>query len=324
MTLTHGTLTPGKAWGMRRLAGPDGRFAMLAADQRPPIMNLTKARRGEPDARFDDVAAVKAMIVKHLAPEATAVLLDPIWAYTQSIGHVNPRQGLLLTLEDHAYKDTPDGRYSNEIADWSVEHIKRYGADGVKVLAWYRPDASTAVNDHQARFIKRIGDACKAHDICFLLEFLLYPIGGDVGYAEDPAKHPEMVIESVKRFNAPEYGVDIFKLESPLPAKALPDPDTGGADAKRAQALFDALGRASGRPWVMLSAGASAQDFSKVLTYAYRAGANGYLAGRAIWWDAMQAFPDTAAIAKRLDGESVPYMRSINALTARLATPVLT
>ncbi len=316
------TLTPGKAWGMRRLAGPDGRFAMLAADQRPPIMNLTKAKRGEREPRFDDVAAVKALIVKHLAPEATAVLLDPIWAYKQSIAHVNPRQGLLLTLEDHAFRDTPDGRYSNEIADWSVARIKRHGADGVKVLAWYRPDAPMAVNDHQAQFIKRIGEACREHDICYLLEFLLYPIGGDVGYAEDPGKHPELVIESVKRFDAPEYGVDIFKLESPLPAKVLPDPDKGGADAKRAQALFDELGKACGRPWVMLSAGASAADFSKVLTYAYRAGANGYLAGRAIWWDAMQAFPDTAAIARRLDMESVPYMRSINALTAKLATPV--
>jgi tagatose 1,6-diphosphate aldolase len=305
---------------MRRLAGADGRFAMLAADQRPPIMTLTKSKRGEPDYRFEDVAAVKELIVQHLAPEATAVLLDPIWAYPRSIGHVSPRQGLLLTLEDHAFKDTPDGRYSNEIADWSVEHIKRFGADGVKVLAWYRPDASAAVQEHQARFIRKIGEECRRHDICFLLEFLVYPLGGDVGYAEDPQKYPEMVIDSVRRFAGAEYGVDIFKLESPLPAKALPDPN--GPDAKRAQALFDELGRACNRPWVMLSAGATAKDFSNVLTYAYRAGANGYLAGRAIWWDAMQAFPDTAAIGRALQADSVPYMRSINVLTSTAAVPI--
>jgi tagatose 1,6-diphosphate aldolase len=325
MTLAPGKATapgttPGKAWGMRRLAGPDGRFAMLAADQRPPIMNLTKAARGEAEPRFGDVAAVKELIVKHLAPEATAVLLDPIWAYQRSIAHVSPRQGLLLTLEDHAFRDTLEGRYSDEIKDWSVDHIKRFGADGVKVLAWYRPDASTAVLEHQERFIRKIGEDCRRHDICFLLEFLVYPLGGDVGYAEDPQKYPEMVIDSVKRFAGPEYGVDIFKLESPLPAKALPDPL--GPDAPRAQALFDQLGAACGRPWVMLSAGASAADFSKVLTYAYRAGANGYLAGRAIWWEAMQAFPDAAAIGVRLDAESVPYMRAINALTAKLAQPI--
>jgi tagatose 1,6-diphosphate aldolase len=315
-------LTPGKAWGMRRMAGADGRFAMLAADQRPPIMNLTKARRGEPEARFDDVAHVKELIVEHLAPEATAVLLDPIWAYKRGIGHVSPRQGLLLTLEDHAFRDTPEGRYSNEISDWSVDHIKRFGADGVKVLAWYRPDASPAVLDHQERFIAKIGEDCRRNDICFLLEFLLYPLGGDVGYAEDPKKHPEMVIDSVRRFAGPQYGVDIFKLESPLPAKALASADAGGAETSAAQKLFDDLGAACGRPWVMLSAGASAADFKNVLTYAYRAGANGYLAGRAIWWEAMQAYPDVAATAQRLQSESVPYMRAINALTARAAQPI--
>jgi tagatose 1,6-diphosphate aldolase len=314
-------MTPGKAWGLRRLAGPDGRLAMLAADQRPPIMNLAKARRGEAEARFDDVAEIKELIVEHLAGEATAVLLDPIWAYQRCIRHVSPRQGLLLTLEDHAFRDTPAGRYSAEIADWSVGHIKRHGADGVKVLAWYRPDASAAVLEHQARFIRTIGEACRHDDINYLLEFLVYPLGGDVGYAEDPQKYPEMVIESVRRFAGPDYGVDIFKLESPLPAQSLPDPDS--REAGRVQALFDALGAAcGGRPWVMLSAGAAAGDFAKVLTYAYRAGANGYLAGRAIWWEAMQAYPDRAAVAARLKGESVPYMRTINALTTKLARPI--
>lgn len=320
--MTAPTLTPGKAWGLRRLAGADGRFAMLAADQRPPIMTIAKTARGTPDARFDDVAEIKQLIVEHLAPEATAVLLDPIWAYKRCIPHVSPRQGLLLTLEDHAFKDTPEGRYSNEIADWSVDHIKRFGADGVKVLAWYRPDASKAVLDHQERFIRKIGEDCRRNDICFLLEFLVYHLGGDVGYAEDPQKYPEMVIESVRRFSGAEYGIDIFKLESPLPAKALADPDGGSAEARNAQKLFDALGEACGRPWVMLSAGASAQDFRNVLTYAYRAGANGYLAGRAIWWQAMQAYPDAATVARRLKSESAPYMRAINDLTGRLARPV--
>ena len=59
--------------------------------------------------------------------------------------------------------------------------------------------------------------------------------------------------------------------------------------------MFDHLGRAAGRPWVMLSAGAGKDDFRRILTFAYRAGASGYLAGRAIWWDAFQSFPDLDA-----------------------------
>jgi tagatose 1,6-diphosphate aldolase len=322
--MTNATkMTPGKMWGMRRLAGPDGRFAMLAVDQRPPIMNLTKEKRGEPQPRFDDVVAVKELLVKHLAPEATAVLLDPIWAYDRCIGLTNPRQGLLITLEDHGYRDTPGGRLSHSIEGWSPERIRRTGADGVKVLAWYRPDASPEVIAAQKAYVRDIGEACRKADICFLFELLVYPLGGDVGYAEDPAKYPELVIESVKHFAGPEYGVDIFKLESPLPAAAIPDPNSDSKDAKKVQAVFDDLGRAAGRPWVMLSAGAKAESFARVLTYAYRAGANGYLAGRAIWWDAVQVYPDLAKAGANLEHSAVPFMRSINELTHRLAKPVV-
>ncbi len=316
-------LSPGKAWGLRRLTGADGRFAMLAVDQRPPIMGLTKGKRGEAEARFEDVAAVKELLTRHLAPHATAVLLDPIWAYAHCIRLTDPRQGLLVTLEDHAFEETPGGRLSRAIEGWSPERIRRVGADGVKVLAWYRPDASVEVIAHQKAFVRGIGEACRVADMPFLLELLVYPLGGDVGYAEDPAKHPEMVIESVRAFADPEYGIDIFKLESPLPASALPDPDAAGEETKRAQALFDALDEAAGRPWVMLSAGAPAAAFSRVLTYAYRAGASGYLAGRAIWWEALQAFPDTAEAGRRLDAEAVAYMRNINALTAGSAKPIV-
>lgn len=314
-------MTPGKRWGLRRLADAQGRFAMLAVDQRPPIMGLTRGKRGEAQARFDDVADVKALLVRHLAPEATAVLLDPIWAYDRCIDATSPRQGLLMTLEDHAFRETPGGRLSAEIEGWSVGRIRDRGADGVKLLAWYRPDASAEVRAHQQAFIRRVGEACRRHDICFLLELLLYPLAGAADYAADPALQARLVIESVRSFAGEEYGVDIFKLESPIAPDRLPDPDAGSDAVDEAQRQFDALAQAAGRPWVMLSAGASAQAFGRVLTYAYRAGASGYLAGRAIWWEAMQAFPDLAAAGRRLEAEAVPYMREINALTQAKARP---
>ena len=71
----------------------------------------------------------------------------------------------------------------------------------------------------------------------------------------------------------------------------------------------------------MLSAGASMDVFRRVLTYAYRAGANGYLAGRAIWWPAFEFFPDWAAMAAKLDTQARSYMAEINKLTGELARP---
>jgi tagatose 1,6-diphosphate aldolase len=71
----------------------------------------------------------------------------------------------------------------------------------------------------------------------------------------------------------------------------------------------------------MLSAGAGKEEFTRILTFAYRAGASGFLAGRAIWWDEVRAFPDIETVRVGLRAMSVPYMKKINELTDRLALP---
>ena len=313
-------LSPGKYWGMRRLADDAGLFRMTALDQRPPIMGLIKARKGLDAAPDADVAAVKAVIAETLAPASSALLVDPLWAYTGCIGHLSPRQGLILTLEDHRFEDGPGGRTSSSIPDWSVEKIRRIGGDAVKVLAWYRPDASPAVIAHQQAYVQAVGEACRRFDLPFVFELLVYPFK-DAGhdYVEDATKRPEMVIESVKAFAGPEYGVDIFKLESPIPAAEVPEP--GAAGSAEVQGWFDALGAAAGRPWVMLSAGASGPAFERVLHYAFKAGASGFLAGRAIWWDAFQHYPDLDAMRSELAQDGRAYLDRLGALAARQALP---
>jgi tagatose 1,6-diphosphate aldolase len=316
-------ITAGKLWGLRRLADPAGRFKMTAVDQRPPIMNPIKAKLGLDDAPYDDVAAVKALLTRTLAAESSAMLVDPIWAFPEAWPDLRPDRGLLVTLEDHQFDDGPGGRKSSAIANWTVPQIKRMGADGVKVLAWYRPDAAPDVRRHQQAFVRAIGHACKRYDIPFLFELLVYPFAQTDGtgsdYVEHREKRPEMVIDSVRAFSDPGFGIDIFKLESPLAAPDVPDPD--GPEAADCQDLFDRLGAAAGRPWVMLSAGASMSQFKRVLTYAYRAGASGYLAGRAIWSRAFEQFPDMDAFEAELIRDALPYMRELNEMTDRMAQP---
>ncbi len=319
-------LSAGKLWGYRRLADETGRFKMTAVDQRPPIKSLIAQKRGlagPSDASFEDVCEFKAALAGTLAPMSSAMLLDPYYAYPAAVGHIKPSQGLLLTLEDSVFEETPGGRRSAAIADWSVEKIRRLGGDGVKLLAWYRPDADPDIVAHQNAFVEGVGRACRDHDICFLLEMLVYPLPGEAGqttdYVEHAAKRPQLVVDSVREFADPKYGVDIFKLESPVAADQLVQPGAEGSD--EIQTWFDAIGEACPRPWVMLSAGAGKDAFRQILTYAYRAGASGYLAGRAIWLDAAQHFPDLAAMNQALLSDSVPYMRELNALTYAAATP---
>jgi len=316
-------LSAGKYWGMRRMADVHGRFKMTAVDQRPPIKNPIKAKRGTAEAPWEDVAGFKEMLIEELQGESSAMLLDPHFVYPRGVTKLLASRGLIVTLEDSIFRETPSGRLSSEIDDWSVEKIKRIGGDAVKVLAWYRPDTDSAVCRAQQDFTQRIGDACRKYDIPFVFELLVYPLPSDAeqtrDYVEMKSKHPQFVLESVRTFANPKFGVDLFKLESPLAAADVPG--VGAPGWESAQEWFDAIGAASGRPWVMLSAGAGMDEFRRILTHAYRAGASGYLAGRAIWSKAFTHFPDWEAIRSGLRGEAVEYMRSLNVLTDKEATP---
>ncbi|NNU80948.1 tagatose 1,6-diphosphate aldolase [Halovulum dunhuangense] len=311
-------LTAGKLWGLRRMADAAGRFKMTAVDQRPPIKGPIAKYHDLPEAPWEEVARFKTLLIETLQDASTAMLLDPHYAIPMGLDRLSPAKGLIVTLEDSIFEDAPGGRLSSEIDDWSVNKIKRMGGDAVKVLAWYRPDAAPEVCRAQQDFTKRIGEACARYDIPFLFELLVYPLKGDADqtkdYVEMAGKRSDHVLGSVEEFARSDYGIDVFKLESPVAAK-----DADGSAA--VQAVFDEMGRLAGRPWVMLSAGAGKAEFKAVMEHAYKAGASGYLAGRAIWLDAFGAYPDWAAIEAGLRGEGCAYMAELNALTDAAALP---
>ena len=326
------SVSAGKLWGLRRMADEMGHFRMLAVDQRPPIKGPIAAHYGTQTAPYADVARVKAELIRALQPAATALLLDPHYAVPVGLRHMSPAKGLILTLEDSAFRETEAGRFSAEIDGWSVEKIKRCGGDAVKVLAWYRPDAGAAALRAQQDFVRRTGDACARLDIPFLFELLVYPLAGDRDrtgeYREMQGKRAEHVLDSVAAFADADYGVDVFKLEAPVEAVHVPplagqagDALEEAADPADVQALFRRMGEIAARPWVMLSAGASKDAFVRVLEHAYEAGASGYLAGRAIWLEAFGRFPDWNAMRTDLETNSRAYMERLNALTTARAKP---
>ncbi|QPH53100.1 tagatose 1,6-diphosphate aldolase [Pontivivens ytuae] len=312
-------LTPGKLWGMRRMADASGRFRMTAVDQRPPIKGPIAKHHSVDEAPWEEVAKFKTLLIETLQGESSAMLLDPHYAIPMGLDAYDPAKGLIVTLEDSLFQETPGGRLSSEIDDWSVGKIRRMGGDAVKVLAWYRPDASPDVLQAQKDFTKRIGEACARYDIPYLFELLVYPLAGDAhqttDYVEQQGKKADHVLESVEEFAKPDYGVDVFKLESPVNASDVPEHDG------EIQKLFDEMGRLAGRPWVMLSAGAGKAAFRNVLAHAYRAGASGYLAGRAIWLEAFGHYPDWDRMRADLEGDAVAYMRGLNELTSAEAMP---
>ena len=320
--------TIGKTRGLARLADSDGHFRMVALDQRPPMFDaIAQAKKiTREQVAYADVTAAKRLLVEALAPHCSSMLFDPNFAVPAAIDLLPPRCGLIMTLEEHRVEETPAGRKSRVIDNWSVAKIRAMGGDAVKVLAWYRPDADPAVNAHQQRFVHEIGEECSRNDIPYVLELLVYPFLGSANhtadYVESPGKLPALVIESVREFAKPQYGVDLLKLESPLAANGLPERN-GGAAARAAQAEFDAIGdicSEHGIPWVLLSGGAAQDKFERVLEYAYAAGAGGFLAGRTIWLDSIRThFPDLAAASAALNKQSVAILDSLSGLTKRHA-----
>jgi tagatose 1,6-diphosphate aldolase len=312
------TNSPGKLWGLRRLADNEGFWKMVAIDQRTPIFGPIAEKRGTSAPSREDVVAVKRLLARHLAPHSSAVLMDPNWAYPLSITEVPARIGLILSYEHHETENTPGGRKTVPIPGWSVGKTRRIGADAVKVLVWYRADAAPDVKAHQEAFVEAAGRACREHDIVMLLEVLIYPLPGeDPGMME--ARRAELVLDSIQPFCESRFGVDIFKLEPPGPVHRVPEPD--GPGAAELQKAYDRMAALLPRPWVMLSAGASAADFERSLHYAYRAGASGYLAGRAIWWEPFSQFPDLPRMETALASDSTAVLERLNALTDAKAQP---
>jgi tagatose 1,6-diphosphate aldolase len=312
------------------MADDAGHFGMIAVDQRPPIFQAL-ARHGDrrpDDVGYDEVALVKGVLVEELGPHASAVLLDPVWTHPHHLTAVPGRVGLLSTLEDYGFTlHERNERRSHAIPNWSVAKIKRSGAQGVKVLAWYRPDVSDATRDHQDAFIEGVGRDCAQHDIPFVLELLVYPLAGeDATSAAFARQKPEHVIESVRRYADPRFGVHLLKLEFPADLKRTREFASGAFDGVARESVYDlaeveaqlrALDEAARVPWVILSAGVGPREFALNVELAVRAGASGFLAGRAVWWDALAAYPDIDAMRALLRSESVPYLRSLRALVGR-------
>lgn len=320
-----GTISAGTLRGLARLADRDGRFRMVAVDQRPPLFRALSRALGVPEEAlsWQQVADAKALLVEELGPHAGAMLLDPVWAHPRAIASLPGDVGLLSTLEGYDV-DVVDGeRRSRPIEGWSVAAARRAGADAIKVLAWHRPGLSAATRTHQDAFVREAGEACRRHDLPFVLELLDYPLPDED--ADDPAwlrGTTERVLASLRHYADPGFGVDLFKLQAPFDPHRVREVAAGALDGVAREPLWT-LAEADGAlremdalspvPWVVLSAGVGPRAFAFVVERAVAAGASGFLAGRALWLSALDGWPDREAVATALRTRSVPLLRRLGA-----------
>jgi len=318
-------ISSGKLRGIMKLADVSGKFKMMAIDQRgsmvtklSEVLNIEKT-----DVKYQDVAAIKTLITRLLAPNSTAVLTDPIYGHPYSITEIPRDVALLLAYEESGYVSEGVGeneRLSNPIDNWTIAKAQRAGADAIKLLAYYHPDASVPALKHQQEFVRHVGDECEKQDIPFLLELVSYALEGTTKSVEFAKQKPDLVIRSVEEFTDPSYKVDILKLEFPADLKyteEYKDSSFYAGDTayslREVKEICKKLDEASTLPWVILSAGVDIEEFIENVKLAAAAGASGFLCGRAIWKDAVDYFPDMAAVTQFLENEATTNFKNANA-----------
>ena len=280
-------ISSGKLRGIMKLADANGRFKMMAIDQRGSMVQaLADAlNTDKTDVRYEDVAAIKTLITRILTPNATAVLTDPIYGHPYSITEVPRDVALLLAYEESGYVSegvAENERLSNPIENWTIGKAQRAGADAIKLLAYYHPDASAETLEHQQAFVRHVGDACEKHDLPFLLELVSYALEGTTKSAAFAKQKPDLVIRSVAEFIDPSYKVDILKLEFPADLKYTAAYQNAsfyaGESAYELAEVKEAcqkLDETSTLPWVILSAGVDIEEFIENVNLATDAGASG-------------------------------------------------
>lgn len=265
-------LTIGKLRSLQQCATEHGALAILAVDHRG---NLRQAMRpDDPDSvPGSEMSAFKQQVISALAPAASAVLLDPQVGAAQCVasGAIPGQVGLVVAVEASGYSGDPGARHSQILPGWSVAKVRRMGANGVKLLVYYHPEAPTA--SEIETLVRQVAEACAVQDIPLFLEPL--------SYSPDPARKklsPEerrqVVIETARRLAGP--GVDVLKAEFPVDISAEPD-EQAWADA------CAELSEASRAPWVLLSASVDYETYLRQVAVACQAGASGVMVGRAVW-----------------------------------------
>lgn len=263
----------GKYRALHRVSSAAGHFTILALDHHDALRRVLNPHTPE-QVTSEDLVTFKAQVIRALAPETTAVLLDPIYGAAQAVaGDYLSHAGLLLELENADYALQPLPLLTEILPMWGVDKIKRMGGDGVKLFYYYNiTDMERA--PQQDALLARVAEDCARYDVPFYAEPILYSLEDD---AEHETRFTERVVAAAQR--GADFGADVLKMEYPL-AKSRWN------DRAAAAAACAALDNAIPVPWVLLSAGVDFETFCQQVDLSCAAGASGVIAGRAVWDEA--------------------------------------
>jgi tagatose-1,6-bisphosphate aldolase len=298
---------------LARLTSDDGFFLIAALDH--PENYLALFDKDVERVRYDIVVRSKLDLAAQLSRHASALLLDPVWSLGQAVatGVLPGSVGVMAALDMLRYTpDTPPGwdPATRLRPGWTPEKAATLGVDGVKLVVFHRADLDEQAAQ-QRKLVADLVSSCRALQLPLVIEPIWYPLAG-----EDPAdravarRRAEAIVASAAEFAV--LGADVLKVQFPGSVGSAAE-RSAAADAARE------LDAALPVPWVLLSEGAGYDDFAVQMEITARAGASGYIAGRAVWGDAVGDIPESERI--RALARAGERLTALNDIVRRYGRP---
>jgi tagatose-1,6-bisphosphate aldolase len=232
-----------------------GKFLMLALDHRGSFVKLLNST--DPAKVTDqEIIYTKRQIIETLYTDISSILIDSHEGLT---AYGDRKKPYLLCIEKSGYEQVGADRVTS--LEYEVITLKNKGAKGIKLLLYIHPQAKSL--RQQIQTAKKVFKDCQTNKLPLFLEIVTYPIEGTNNHK------PELVLESVNAFLENNIVADVFKIEYPG------DPAACWQITKRLKKI----------PWILLTKGDKFIKFSQSLKIAMAHGAQGFLAGRALWQD---------------------------------------
>lgn len=312
---------------IKQLCNEDGVIGALAIDQRGALKKMITKFKGS-EAEESEIVAFKEIVSSQLTKYASSILLDPEYGLPAADVRAE-NAGLLLAYEKTGYDASTPGRLPDLLSIWSVKRLKEAGGDACKFLLYYDVDEAEEINNQKHAFIERIGSECQAENLPFFLELVSYDANiSDATSKEYASIKPHKVIEMMKEFSDPRYGVDVLKVEVPVNMSYVEEYAAGEVVHTKAEAanFFKEQAEATNLPFIFLSAGVKAELFQETLRFAKNAGStfNGVLCGRATWADGVESYivNGEAAAIEWMNSQGRKNIEELNAVLKETATPV--
>ncbi|QNO38751.1 hypothetical protein H4J02_01340 [Protaetiibacter sp. SSC-01] len=256
---------------------------MIAMDQRESLRHMfDTAGAGRP---ADDVlVGFKRAVATELADLASGFLVDRDFGGLGILGDglLPPQCGFILAAD--ALEQEPGGPVEETaLDDAALDDARADGVAAIKLLIIWRRDER---REERVALAERFIAEARERGVLSVLEPVVRATPAELA---DGSWDQEAAIREAARELSP-LRPSLYKVQVPL---------AGAGDAAAQLAASEELARDITGPWVVLSQGVALDRFPDAVEAACRAGASGFLAGRALWSDVVGASDVNAALRER-------------------------